>query len=139
MKNCGYEKWIHRFVDGELDRKDEDEFQKHLFSCDNCKERVFDLKSVKELLSCAKEDLSLPELKYRVMQKIEQAENSSMRLRFQLAFLYGRVAPALAAAAMLFIAVSVWNVGKFHSETDSATAFLEEREIQAPEFEPDIL
>ena len=139
MKSCGYEKWIHRFVDGELDKKDEDEFQKHLSSCDNCKERVFDLKSVKDLLSCAKEDLSLPGLKYKVMEKIEQAENSSMRLRFQLAFLYRRLAPVLAAAAMLFIAVSMWNVGKFHSETDSAIAFLEEGEIQTPEFELDIL
>ena len=45
----------------------------------------------------------------------------------------------LAAAALLFIAVSVWDIGKFYSETDSAIAFLEEKEAVAPEFDLDIL
>ena len=139
MKSCGYEKWIHRFIDRELDKRDRDEFQRHLSSCDRCKEEVFELERMKGLLSCAKEDLLLPQLKYRVMERIEEAETSLMRERFQVALLYGKVAPVLAAAALLFIAVSLWDIGKFYSETDYAIAFLEEKEALTPEFDPDIL
>ena len=139
MKSCGYEKWIHRFIDDELDKKDRDEFEKHLSSCNSCREEMYEIKNIRGLLSCAREDLSLPELKYKIMERIEEAENSFMERKFQLALLYGKVAPVLVAVTMLFIAVSVWDMGRFHSETDSAIAFLEERDIQPPEFELDIL
>ncbi len=139
MKSCGYEKWIHRFIDRELDKRNKDEFQRHLSTCDKCKEEIVELEDMRGLLSFAKEDLLLPQLKYRVMERIEEAESSLMRERFQVALLYGKVAPVLAAAALLFIAVSVWDIGKFYSETDYAIAFLEEKEAVAPEFDLDIL
>lgn len=139
MKSCGYEKWIHRFIDKELDKRHKDEFERHLSACDSCKEEVFELESMKGILSCAREDLSLPQLKYRVMERIEEAESSFMRKGFQVVLLYGRAVPVLAAAALLFIAVSVWDIGRFYSETDYAIAFLEEKEVAAPEFDPDIL
>ena len=139
MKSCNYEKWIHRFIDEELDKGSRSEFEGHLSSCSSCRKEISALKGIKSLLSSAKEDLSFPELKYKVLEGIDKLENSSLQMRFQLAFLYGRVAPAAITIAILFTILSVWDVQRFYSETDSAMAFLEDRDIQIPELDFDIL
>ena len=139
MENCSYEKWADKFADGELNKHERKEFKKHLSSCDICGKRIFELKSVRNLLSSAKEDLSLPALRRKVIERIETAESASLKLKFQAVLLCGRAVPVLATIAILFIILSIWDIGRLDSRTDPAIAFLEDRDAELPEIDLDIL
>ena len=60
MKSCGYEKWINRFIDGELSEPDRHEFKRHLASCDNCRKEVSGIEIIKDLFSSVVNGRSFP-------------------------------------------------------------------------------
>ena len=139
MKKCTYGKWIHRYIDKELDESEENEFKNHLSLCNNCRREISGLGDIKNLISSAREDLSLGELKYKVMERVDEFESFSLKLKLEAALLYRRLTPVLATVAILFAVLSIWDASLFHMKTDSAVEFLENGEIELPEWDLNIL
>jgi hypothetical protein len=108
--NCSaIEQWIPLFVEGDLDNQKTDLLEAHVISCEGCSQILVQFQesqaSLKNYLPPSFDELSLGQMRKRVLVRIEESPRHVIRLRSL--FDTRRWAPVLAAAALLLMAVSL--------------------------------
>ena len=115
MKCSRVKKYLSVFLDGELDKKEQQEIEEHLKKCSGCKREHDLLTRSWEMLSEWKDIEPSPHFKARFWQKVEEQGRDIKRpVLFPQLFPW---APVFATALVLLVCISLYIFPKFHRKT----------------------